>query len=134
MSRVSIASFAGILFAIALSTVGLAEDLSQTCKADTRQFCASIQPGDRRLFRCLRQNKAKLSSPCRTPLETAMQRMRACRSIARRFCPGVQFGGATVQYLPQHQSDLFPDCASHMASMPGADQNGQPCVGEQPLQ
>lgn len=134
MRRVSICTLAGLLFAVALPAAGLADELSEACQADAQQYWSSIQPGNWHLLKCLRQNKAQLSSPCQAALETAMQQMRVCRSDARQLCPGAQFGGAMVQCLEQHQSDLSPDCASHLASMPGAGQNGQPPEAEQPVQ
>jgi hypothetical protein len=38
---------------------------AQACRADVEAFCRDVEPGDGRVHICLRQNKDKLSDPCR---------------------------------------------------------------------
>jgi hypothetical protein len=40
----------------------------EACRADVEKFCKGAQPGGGRLHRCLKENEANLSAPCRDTL------------------------------------------------------------------
>jgi len=45
-----------------------AQKKAEACRADVEQYCKSIEPGGGRVVRCLKENEAKLSLPCRDSL------------------------------------------------------------------
>jgi len=56
-----------------------ANRLSRTidiCRADLARHCAKVQEGQGRVAQCLIDNKAKLSSPCRTEVSTVEARLK----------------------------------------------------------
>ena len=61
---------------VAVSTAALAADVSDragrtSCKADVEKFCANVQRGEGRIVQCLKENEAKLSTPCKDALAKA---------------------------------------------------------------
>ena len=46
-----------------------AETAHKACQADTRKFCAGIEPGGGRLHQCLMKNEAALSEECRAVMK-----------------------------------------------------------------
>lgn len=97
------------------------------CQADRQRFCANIQPGQGRIARCLNQNQAQLSAPCRQKLEQRMNRMRAraqqvrqsCRADVQQFCAGVSRGqGRVYQCLKQNEAQLSAACKAALQPQP----------------
>jgi hypothetical protein len=44
-------------------------EVAEPCKDDAQQHCAQTRPGGGRVARCLKDNEAKLSAPCREALQ-----------------------------------------------------------------
>lgn len=44
--------------------------IMQACSADIQSLCPGMTPGDGKLGPCIRQNRAKLSTPCQTALQS----------------------------------------------------------------
>ncbi len=41
------------------------QEFKKSCSADAKKHCKGIRPGEGRIVKCLRSNKAKLSEPCK---------------------------------------------------------------------
>ena len=44
-------------------------EMAEACKEDAQQHCAQTRPGGGRVARCLKDNEAKLTAPCREALQ-----------------------------------------------------------------
>jgi hypothetical protein len=42
-----------------------AQEFIKACKPDADKFCKDIKPGHGRIIKCLKQNEAQLSAPCK---------------------------------------------------------------------
>ena len=42
-----------------------AQDFTKACKPDADKFCKDIKPGHGHIIKCLKQNEAQLSAPCK---------------------------------------------------------------------
>jgi hypothetical protein len=45
--------------------------LPEACKADASSLCPGMAPGDRKLHKCLKENKSKVSEGCRKAVKQA---------------------------------------------------------------
>lgn len=73
---ISFRLLAAALLCAALPTAALAQVANQrvlrdACYNDALTHCSKVQPGGGRLFLCLDQNRAKLSTPCKAALPTS---------------------------------------------------------------
>ena len=44
--------------------------IMQACQADIQTYCTGMVLGDGKLGKCIRENRAKLSTPCQTALQS----------------------------------------------------------------
>jgi hypothetical protein len=56
---------AGAMAAAAAEPEPSAPVLREKCGADIKKFCSNVKPGEGRVVRCLQDNEAKLSQPCK---------------------------------------------------------------------
>jgi hypothetical protein len=54
-------------------------DAMKACEADVKTLCAGVEPGDRRIAKCLRDNQDKLSAECKTQMQAMGARMKERR-------------------------------------------------------
>ncbi len=52
------------------------QKLQEACAADVKTLCADIEPGDKRIIKCLRKNKEKVSDACKASLKEAKHDMK----------------------------------------------------------
>ena len=52
------------------------QKLQETCAADVKTLCADIEPGDKRILKCLRKNREKVSDVCKAALKEAKHDMK----------------------------------------------------------
>lgn len=99
------------------------------CVADRQQFCANVQPGQGRIFQCLKQNEANLSAACKQKVQERVAQMRArgqqirqqCRQDIQTVCANVQRGqGRIWQCLKQNEANLSAGCRQAMTPPPAA--------------
>ncbi len=87
------------------------------CSQERAQFCPSVEPGEGRVGRCLREHEADLGQACLAKLKELEARVSAfakvCEADAKRFCSAAQAGGGRVgQCLAEHRAELSADCAN----------------------
>jgi Cysteine rich repeat len=68
--------FISFVALITVSTAALAADVSDragraSCKADVEKLCANVERGGGRIVQCLKENEAKLSTPCKAAVAQA---------------------------------------------------------------
>lgn len=50
------------------------ESFAKACKPDAEKLCKGIEPGEGRMMKCMRENKAQLSPGCREKIEKVEKR------------------------------------------------------------
>lgn len=102
---------------------------NRPCVADRQQFCANVQPGQGRIFQCLKQNEANLSAACKQRVQQRGAQMRArgqqirqqCRQDIQTVCANVQRGqGRIWQCLKQNEANLSAGCRQALTPPPAA--------------
>lgn len=91
--------------------------LAEACRSDVEKFCSSVEPGEGRVHKCLRDNRKKLSSSCRKEellleetesesIELSVSLMKACSAERQLFCGDVAPGQARVfRCLAENMND-----------------------------
>lgn len=98
-----------------------ATPIAQICQSELSSLCKDA--GDRRgaQFRCLEDNKDKLTADCAAAVKDMHERrtaMRAaCKDDAVKNCPDLK-GGELMACLRGKLSDLSKSCSDALASMP----------------
>ncbi|KAG1656262.1 hypothetical protein FOA52_011910 [Chlamydomonas sp. UWO 241] len=81
--------------------------LAEACRDDVDKLCATVEPGEGRVHKCLRDNRKKLSETCRKEelrleeieannVELSVGVLKSCKSERRMYCKAVSTGSARV--------------------------------------
>eukprot|EP00798_Chlamydomonas_sp_ICE-L_P010489 gene10489-8455_t len=101
--------------------------LAEACRDDVENYCATVEAGEGRVHKCLRDNRKKLSESCRKEemlleekendsVELSVGLLKACKSERQLFCKGVQPGSARVfRCMAENMND--PDFGNTCKSM-----------------
>jgi hypothetical protein len=94
------------------------------CRADREKFCPGIERGDPKLFECMKQHEAELSTACKEERE-AWQKVRAtCKGDEEKFCAEAgKERGAAVKCLMGHENEVTPPCADALKTRPRANKS-----------
>lgn len=61
------------------------------CAKDKEQFCSSLQPGEGRIVKCLKENEEKVSAECKASWGKMKEHLKeikeACHDDAQALCP-----------------------------------------------
>mmetsp|Transcript_34914 Transcript_34914/g.77608 ORF Transcript_34914/g.77608 Transcript_34914/m.77608 type:complete len:994 (-) Transcript_34914:752-3733(-) len=91
--------------------------LAEACREDVDKYCSSVEPGEGRVHKCLRDNRKKLSDTCRKEellleekesetIELNVNLLKACKAERQLFCSDVQPGQARVfRCLAENMND-----------------------------
>jgi Golgi apparatus protein 1 len=91
--------------------------LAEACRQDVDKFCATVEPGDGRVHKCLRDQRKELTEACRkeellleekeaNSIELNMGLMKSCKPERQMFCKAVQVGQARVfRCLAENMND-----------------------------
>ncbi|KAG1660746.1 hypothetical protein FOA52_010620 [Chlamydomonas sp. UWO 241] len=91
--------------------------LAEACRDDVDKLCSTVEAGEGRVHKCLRDNRKKLSEMCRKEelrleeteadsIELNVGLLKACRSERRLFCKAVSTGSARVfRCLAENMND-----------------------------
>ena len=82
----------------------------QACGPELQQHCAGVQPGEGRLWACVKENFAAFSEPCKQALLSSVAVVRACKADVQRTCPDIQPGGGRIQAC---MKDHFAEYSDH---------------------
>ena len=127
---------AAVLFS---STAALAEPVGARgaggghgpCAADVQKFCASVQPGGRRIIDCLKSHEADLSAACKAREAKGEARKEerkeareavhaACKDDVAKLCGGVTPGGGNVmRCLRDNKDKVSATCKNTLAAERG---------------
>lgn len=85
------------------------------CRADILKFCKGINPGDGRVWACLKGNEDRLSGTCKNQMADIRERVQefkeACKADAQKFCKGIPPGkGRIASCLKSHEAELSEPC------------------------
>ncbi|MCR9141327.1 MAG: cysteine rich repeat-containing protein [bacterium] len=86
----------------------------RACSADIKKFCGGIEKGEGRIMQCLEENRASVSSECRTKLEKREERRAkfdaACGNDAKQFC-GEKRGKELRACMKENREKLSTGCS-----------------------
>jgi len=81
------------------------------CKRDIEAFCANVQAGGGRIYKCLAEKEAELSSNCKKRLAVLRETGGECKDDIEKFCADVPRGaGRLAQCLSEHHAELSEGC------------------------
>ncbi len=86
------------------------------CKADIEKFCATVEKGEGRIVKCLKENEASLSESClakRNEMKEKHKEFRkSCKDDRKKLCSTVKPGkGAIISCLREKSAELSPTCS-----------------------
>ena len=99
------------------------------CRGDMISLCGGVARGGGRKFACLKENQAKLSTPCLAAIQSVVDKggnrgpgivggkgMAACRADIASVCTGVEKGkGGVGMCLRENAAKLSQPCQSMLA-------------------
>lgn len=93
---------------------------SGPCAKDRGALCAGIDSGDGKIFKCLQDNKDKLSAECKAHQEKMKEHYKeikeACSDDVEKFCGEIKPGkGRIMKCMRQHKEELSSACKAEMA-------------------
>ena len=91
------------------------------CFDDRQKYCSDVKPGAGRIFECLDEHEAELSSACKDHIEKMSQKFQkfvdACSDDLAQYCPQVKPGqGRGLACLRDNEDKLSTECKS---ALPG---------------
>lgn len=131
--------FVASVFAASLYAEGEAmERGSGPCKADREKFCRGVEPGQGRIWKCLKEHQGELAAECSAAMEQGKAKMRervqqahsACKDDVAKFCGEIEGGGGRILHcLKQNEASLSAGCKS---GLPGGRTGGMRGQGGMP--
>ena len=87
------------------------------CKGDVEKLCKDVQPGEGRIFGCLKSHQSELSPKCASNVKEVWKHVSdACEPDVEKFCFDTPIGkGGIAGCLKKHSADLSADCKAVMA-------------------
>jgi len=114
----------GMLVAMLLATgaVPRAVRAEDACLTDAKRLCASIAPGEGRIYYCLRSSWNQLSDGCQQLITWSQKRANEvaldCQADAFSWCQGVPEGkGRLYACLAGHRDDISSQCKKALAAV-----------------
>ena len=106
--------------------------IGEICKAEVAQLCTDATKGGGGVWRCLNENKAKLTGACQTAFNDAQAKRQAARAAcaddAKKLCAGDaakgeaqaggKGGGQALQCLRTKVAEVTKPCADALAALP----------------
>ena len=90
------------------------------CKQDVEAFCANVQPGAGRIYRCLHEHQDEISNTCKARLADVRTTGGECREDIEKFCASVPHAkGALAKCLSEHHDELSEGCKALSALAKG---------------
>lgn len=111
-----------VLIFVTISQTTFALESEHPCKVDKEKFCSSIEKGDGRIVKCLKEHENELSPSCKafkeSKKESRQQAREVCKEDVKKLCDSVEQGeGRKVKCLIEKQSQASPACQQAIASI-----------------
>lgn len=90
-------------------------DHKRACAADVKKFCPSVEKGQGRIIKCLKEHEKEISPECSARLSKGKERMKTimenCREDAESLCKDVARGhGAKMKCLDSKKDQVSQKC------------------------
>jgi hypothetical protein len=81
------------------------------CKHDVEAFCADVQLGGGRIYKCLNEHKDEISNTCKARLADLRASGGECKEDIEKFCASVpKAKGMLAKCLTEHHDELSEGC------------------------
>lgn len=92
------------------------------CANDMQTYCGTVQMGEGRMMKCMRENESKMSAECKehmNSMKAAMKEVKeVCQDDWHKFCKDVKPGkGRIMSCMKEHKADFSQACQDEMAKM-----------------
>jgi hypothetical protein len=92
---------------------------ANACAMDRERLCAGIEPGDRRLAKCMREKKDQVSAECKAQQKARKAQFKdvkeACHEDVEKFCGGKKGGrGRIMKCMRKHKDELSAACKAEI--------------------
>ena len=135
MLKTIILTYTAAVLSIALLSIGPARSQSvfEMCSGDIKSHCATVLPGDGRLYACLYAHEEKISEACDEVTADVADQLDLlfelvgytkfqCRADIKKHCSGVEMGGGQILSCLQGKSgSLAGDCAEVVNRLSAVD-------------
>ena len=106
---------ATIIFCSGLTFTSHNAYAKNACDSDEQTLCKGVEKGKGRILKCLVENKAKLSQPCKDQISKVKNKMqdlkKVCEADSKKFCADVPKGrGALMKCMKSHKEELSAPC------------------------
>jgi len=90
-------------------------------------FCANVEPGGGRIYKCLVDNEQQLSNTCRRRMNDLRTHGAECKDDIEKFCASLpRAGGRLAKCISEHHDELSEGCKSLSAAFRGAAKPPEP--------
>ena len=93
------------------------------CAKDRETLCGSVEPGEGRMMKCMKENEDKLSSECKAHREKMKETMKgiheACHEDMEKFCASEKRGAARMKCMKKHKDEFSASCKEEMGKHKG---------------
>jgi hypothetical protein len=115
-----------IILSLSIVFVGTLTSLSAddkaykgACKADIEKFCATVEKGEGRIVKCLKENEASLSESCLAKRNEMKEKhkgfAKACKDDKKKLCADVKPGkGAIIACLKSKEVEVSANCSDFL--------------------
>jgi hypothetical protein len=134
MKLINVLFFGPVLVLAALSVSAYANeggepDEHAACTQDAQKFCGGVQPGEGRMWDCMKQHQSELSPDCQKHMAQKKERMeamkqkmeatkKACQADLDKFCKAVTQGqGREMACLHAYDDKVSSGCKDVMMAM-----------------
>ncbi|MDG0817324.1 cysteine rich repeat-containing protein [Bdellovibrio svalbardensis] len=92
------------------------------CEQDMATFCGTVEPGEGRVMKCMKENESKLSPACKSHIEKMKKEMKhvkeACHDDYEKFCSEEKPGkGRVMKCMKEHKDEMSQACKDEMNKM-----------------
>lgn len=109
-----------IMLLITMSSSAASEDMEKgPCAIEAKRLCAGVEPGRRRIAKCLREKRDQVSQECRDKIKDRKEKrkdrvMEACAADIEKSCKDLKPGSGLYRCLRKNSENLSESCRQSM--------------------